>query len=125
MKKIPKISEAEWEVMRVVWSKKQCTASEVITTLVSADSSWHPKTIKTFLTRLVKKKALGYRTEGRAYVYRPLVTEDECVSNASEAFLERVFGGAFKPMLAHFVERRKLSPEEIRELKELLEERES
>jgi BlaI family penicillinase repressor len=111
--------------MRVVWAKAPCTADEVITALVRADRSWHPKTIKTFLNRLTGKKALGFRKEGRAYFYRPLVTERECVHAASETFLERVFGGALKPMLAHFVERKKLSTEEIRELKKLLEEKES
>jgi BlaI family transcriptional regulator, penicillinase repressor len=125
MKRIPKISETEWEVMKVVWARTSCSAGEVITVLVNADPSWHPKTIKTFLNRLVGKKALGFQKEGRAYLYRPLVTERECVSAASETFLERVFGGALQPMLAHFVERKKLSTEEIRELKKLLEEKES
>jgi BlaI family penicillinase repressor len=125
MKSVPRISETEWEVMRVAWAKAPCTAGEIIATLVHADRSWHPKTIKTFLNRLTRKQALGSQKEGRAYLYRPLVTEDECVAAASETFLERVFGGALKPMLAHFVERRKLSPEEIRELKRLLKQKES
>jgi BlaI family transcriptional regulator, penicillinase repressor len=124
MKPVPRISETEWEVMRVVWSKGPCTADEVIRALARADRSWHPKTIKTFLNRLAGKKALGFRKEGRAYLYRPLVTEGECVSAVSETFLERVFGGALKPMLAHFVEHKKLSAEEIRELKKLLKQKE-
>ena len=60
----------------------------------------------------------------RAYLYRPLVLESECVAAASESFLDRVFGGGLKPMLAHFVERKQLSAEEYLELKELLESRE-
>ena len=124
MKTIPKISETEWEVMQVLWKKSPLAAGEIIDALMAADSTWHPKTAKTLLNRLVKKKALGFQKEGRAYLYRPLVKETECVSAASESFLDRVFGGALKPMLAHFVERRKLSAAEIRELKRLLEERE-
>jgi BlaI family penicillinase repressor len=50
-----------------------------------------------------------------------LVTEQECVDAASTSFLGRVFGGSLKPMLAHFVEHKKLSPTEIHELKQLLE----
>jgi BlaI family transcriptional regulator, penicillinase repressor len=125
MNAVPRISETEWEVMRVVWAKAPCTAGEIIAALVRADPSWHPKTIKTFLNRLVRKQALGFHKEGRAYCYRSLVTEDECVSAASETFLDRVFGGALQPMLAHFVERRKLSAEEIGELKKLLKRKES
>ena len=110
--------------MKVVWAKAPSSAGEIIETLSSADPTWHPKTIKTFLNRLVRKKALGFRKEGRAYLYRPLVTERECVDAASESFLERVFGGSLRPMLAHFVEHKKLSAAEIRELKQMLETKE-
>jgi BlaI family penicillinase repressor len=121
MKKIPRISETEWEVMKVVWAEAPCSAWRIIERLTRADPTWHPKTVKAFLNRLVKKKALGFSKEGRAYLYRPLVLEGECVDAASESFLERVFGGSLRPMLAHFVERKKLSAEEIRQLKRLLE----
>lgn len=124
MKKIPKISETEWEVMKVVWARGSCSAREVITTLTRTDPTWHPKTIKTFLGRLIAKKALGFRKEGRAYLYRPLVNQAECVAEASETFLCRVFNGSLRPMLAHFVESKKFSTAEIRELKRLLEEKE-
>jgi BlaI family penicillinase repressor len=120
MKKTPRISETEWEIMKVVWAQGPCSAGEIIATLQQTDPSWHPRTVKAFLNRLVKKKALGFSKEGRAYVYRPLVRREECVDAASESFLERVFGGSLKPMLAHFVEREKLSAEEIRELRRLL-----
>ena len=121
MKPMPKISETEWEVMQVLWAKSPRSAGEIIDSLVAADSTWHPKTAKTLLNRLVKKKALGYEKQGRAYLYRPLVKEADCALAESESFLDRVFGGSLKPMLAHLVERKKLSAAEIRELKRLLE----
>jgi len=120
MSQISRISETEWEVMNVLWSKAPCAASEIIDTLQKADASWHPRTVKAFLNRLVKKRALGFSKQGRAYLYRPLVRREECVDAASESFLDRVFGGSLRPMLAHFVEREKLSPEEIDELRRLL-----
>ncbi len=122
---VPRISESEWAVMKVLWSQAPCSAGEVISALSRTDPNWHPKTVKTFLNRLVRKQALGFRKEGRAYVYRPLVTEQECVNAVSESFLGRVFGGSLKPMLAHFVEQNKLSAREIQELKELLEQKNS
>ena len=124
MKKIPRISETEWEVMKVVWAKGPCSAVEIIEALNGVESSRHPKTIKTYLGRLIAKKALGFRKEGRGYLYRPLVAENECVKAVAESFLDRVFGGSITPMLAHFVEQNRLSPEEIQELKRLLEEKE-
>src|SRR5690349_24341930 len=120
MKKIPRISETEWEVMKVVWSRAPRSAGEIIEALRQTDPSWHTRTAKAFLNRLVKKKALGFSKEGRAYLYRPLVRREECVDAVSESFLGRVFGGSLRPMLAHFVERDKLSEQEIRELRRLL-----
>jgi BlaI family transcriptional regulator, penicillinase repressor len=120
MKSSPRISETEWEIMKVIWAIAPCSASEVIEQL--KDRAWHPKTIKTYLTRLMNKKALDFHKQGRGYVYSPLVSEKECVDAASDSFLQRVFGGSLRPMLAHFVEHKRLSAGEIQELRRLLEE---
>jgi len=106
--------------MKVVWAEAPCSAGAIIEALNRRDATWHPKTVKAFLNRLVKKEALGFKKEGRAYLYRPLVSREDCVDAASASFLERVFGGSLKPMLAHFVERKKLSEQEIQELRRLL-----
>ena len=119
MSKLPRISETEWEIMKVCWERSPGTAQEIIDAL-SAGDQWHPKTVKTLLNRLVKKRALGFKKSGRTYLYAPLVTENDCVAAESESFLDRVFGGSLHPLLAHFAETRKLSPVEILELKRLL-----
>jgi BlaI family penicillinase repressor len=123
MKSVPKISDTEWEIMRIVWAHHPLTAAEIIARLSAADASWHPKTVRTLLTRLVAKRALDYEEQGRTYVYEPRVTEVECVAAASVSFVDRVFGGALKPMLAHFIERRHFTREELGELRALLDER--
>ena len=120
MKRTPRISDTEWEIMRVVWTQHPVTAAEIIERLTASDPSWHPKTARTLLARLVGKKALDYEPRGRVYVYEPRVTEQECIAAASGSFLERVFGGALKPMLAHFIEQTQLTPEELDELRALL-----
>jgi len=106
--------------MKALWAHGPCPAAAVIEALALQDSGWHPKTARTLLNRLVAKKAIGVEKEGRLYVYRALVKEEDCVDAASQSFLERVFGGSLKPMLAHFVERKKLSPQQIQELRRLL-----
>jgi BlaI family penicillinase repressor len=121
MKQLPRISDAEWTVMKVLWSRSPLPASDIIAELEQTEQ-WHPKTVKTLLNRLVGKGALGFDRDGKAYLYHPLVSEAECAGAASDAFLSRVFGGSLKPMLAHFVEKKRLSPEELKELKRLLEE---
>lgn len=122
MSQIPRISEAEWEVMKVLWARAPQTANEVVDAL--ADSmDWKPNTVKTLLSRLVKKEALGFNQDGKMYSYYPLVKESECVKAESQSFLQRVYGGSLKPMLLHFLDDDALSAEEIDELKKLLEER--
>src|SRR5450631_2598852 len=120
MKLVPKISETEWEIMRIAWMKHPITANEILDQLLAADPSWHPKTARTLLARLVQKKALGYQATGRTYVYSPLLEEETCLAAASDSFLARFFGGSLTPMLAHFVENRKLTVRELSELKDLL-----
>ena len=119
MKKVPRISETEWEIMKIVWSKGQCTANDILESLNSSEH-WHPKTARTLIGRLVKKRALTYKEDGRAYIYRPAINETEAIAHYSQSFLERVFNGALTPMLAHFVRNRRLSPTDLKELREVL-----
>jgi BlaI family penicillinase repressor len=123
MAALPRISETEWEIMRVVWGRNPVTAAEIIEELSKADASWHPVTAKTLINRLVKRGALGFDQEGRAYLYRPLVSEGECISAVSSSFLERVFGGSLSGLVAHFVEQRKLSPKQLRELRKVIDDK--
>lgn len=119
MKKLPTISDAEWQVMKVFWENEALTANEVIEKFDGA-TSWKPKTIKTLLGRLVKKKAITFNKDGRAYVYYPLIAESDCVKAESQSFLERVFSGSLNVMFANFLEEKKLSMAEIEELKHIL-----
>ncbi|MFC1840090.1 BlaI/MecI/CopY family transcriptional regulator [Thermodesulfobacteriota bacterium] len=117
---MPKISESEWIVMKVIWNDNPITGNDIVENL-SGSTDWKPKTIKTLLTRLVKKGAIGYENRRREYHYYPLVEESVLVRKESQSFLKRVFGGALKPMIATMVESEKLSKEEIEELKSLFE----
>ena len=119
MKKMPKISESEWHVMKLLWAKSPSTANDIVDAL-SKRTTWKPKTVKTLLNRLVMKKALGFKKKGREYHYYPLVDEAACVRAESRSFLSRVYGGALTPMLASFLEDEDLSREEIEELKSIL-----
>lgn len=122
MKSLPRISEAEWEIMCIVWEQEPITANEVIERLRTRNREWHPNTARTLLARLVQKKALAYQNKGRSYEYRALVSEKECVTQASQSFLTRFFDGSLKPMFAHFVQHQHLSPSELAELRGLLDE---
>ncbi len=121
-KDMPRISDAEWMVLKAVWQLKTPTAREVVEQLKD-EADWKPKTIHTLLGRLVQKGALATEKPGREYMFRPLVTERECRQAASRSFLEKVFDGEIAPFLACFLERRKLTRKELAELKAILEEK--
>ena len=119
MIRIPKISEAEWVVMEVVWRQHPITALEVVQQL-TAYKQWQDQTIRTMLRRLIRKKALTYKAEGKVYYYKPAVSREQCVRGESRSFLERVFGGTAQPLLVQLVQETKLTPKEIAELKRIL-----
>jgi BlaI family penicillinase repressor len=122
MKRIPRISEAEWTVMRVLWRQSPATANDVVEAL-RGEADWHPKTVRTLLARLVRKKALGFKKEGRAYLYYPLVDETAVARAESRTFLARVYGGALTPLVAAMIEDEELTDGEVAELRRILDER--
>jgi BlaI family penicillinase repressor len=122
MKQLPQISNTEWQVMRILWASAPLTANDVIQKMEGL-TPWKPKTVKTLLGRLVKKNALTFNKDGRAYVYYPLVTENECIKAESQSFLEKVFLGSLNGMFANFLEEQELSREEIAELKRILDQK--
>jgi BlaI family transcriptional regulator, penicillinase repressor len=116
----PDISESEWSIMEALWERAPQTASEVTRTL-KPTMKWAENTVRTLLTRLVEKGALktDENTSGTR-TYLPAVKREACVRAESDSFLQRVFQGAAKPLLIHFAQNSKLTPEEVKELKKLL-----
>lgn len=108
--------------MDVLWSQSPLTANDVVDRL-AARNDWSPRTVKSLLNRLVKKRALAFEAEGKRYHYFPRVSRAQCVRVRTQSFIASVFGGAVGPMLAHFVSEAPLTPDEIRQLKEMLDRR--
>jgi BlaI family transcriptional regulator, penicillinase repressor len=115
------ISESEAKVMEVLWEDNPLTAEQVVARL-SESESWQAATVKTLLNRLLKKEAIAAEAEGRRYLYRPTVSREAYVSQASRSLLDRLFGGKVAPLVSHFAEQRKLSKRDIAELRRLLDE---
>src|SRR5690606_21750782 len=113
------ISPAEWDVMTIVWETGSTTAAEVIARL-SSSHDWSHRTIRTLLARLVEKGALKYTVDGKAYIYRPAATREQCVRQEGRSFMNKVFGGDVGALLVHFVENAQLTPEEVERLRQLL-----
>ena len=117
---LPDISESEWFVMEALWESSPQTASELTKTL-RPTMNWEENTVRTLLTRLLDKGAL--KTDENASgtrTYLPAVKRESCVRAEGESFMQRIFGGAAKPLLVHFAQNSKLTAEEVRELKKIL-----
>jgi BlaI family penicillinase repressor len=123
MKASFRITDAEWEVMAVVWRRAPVAASAVVAELHER-KQWSLATVRTLLRRLVNKGALGQELEGKRYLYQPRVSMAACVRRESESLWERVLGRAPSAALLHLVERADLSKEDIRELRRILREKE-
>ena len=89
MKAEPRISAAEWEVMKVVWKRNSCSAQQVVDEL-TASSEWGPATVKTLLNRLLRKGVLEFRKNGKSYLYSAAWSEEQCRELEAESFLDRV-----------------------------------
>lgn len=119
-KDIPHITEAESEVMKLLWQQSPLSANEIISKL-TAQMEWSDQTIKTFLNRLHKKQAIQFEKKGRTYLYYPRVTHEEYLNNENKSFLNRVYNGAAGMLCAKFIEEETLSDQDIDELQQLLE----
>ena len=119
MSKLPQISEAEFEVMKVIWKYAPISTNEV-TEKLTQTTDWSPKTIQTLLKRLVTKKALTYEKQSRVFVYTPLVPETEYIRQESNSFLNKYYNGNIVSMLTSYLEDDKLSKTELDTLRHLL-----
>ncbi|HEY8004273.1 MAG TPA: BlaI/MecI/CopY family transcriptional regulator [Phenylobacterium sp.] len=116
-----KISAAESVVMAALWKREPLSAEEIAGE-VAAGQGWSEATVKTLINRLLNKGAVGARRDGRRYLYRPLVAREAYVGAESQGLLDRLFDGKLAPLVSHLSQSRKLSPEDIAELKKLIEE---
>ena len=119
MNRLPQISEAEFEVMKIVWQYAPVSTNEITDRLMKT-TSWRAKTIQTLIKRLTNKGALTYEKEGRVYVYTPLVKENEYISQQSNSFLRRFYDGDITAMLSAYIKNDRLSAEEIGTLRSIL-----
>jgi len=119
----PKISDAEWTVMKVLWERGTSTLAEVVRDL-EGRLHWKPRTVQSLIRRLTDKGALAVEAVGREFRYSPAVAQDQCQHEESRSFLDRVFNGRLTPFVAGLMEREEVSREELAALREVLEQAE-
>ena len=119
MNKLPQISEAEFEVMKIVWKHAPISTNEITDKLLQT-TNWSAKTIHTLIKRLVTKGVLTYEKQSRVFVYTPTVKESEYIGQESNSFLKRFYNGNISAMLTAYIENDKLSEAEIDTLRSIL-----
>ncbi len=118
-KTVAELTEAEWEIMRVVWAKEPCAAGTVQETL-AATRDWCYATVKLTMDRMVQKGFLEINKIRNLQLFRSCISEVEARRGELRKMLKRAFGGALTPMLKFLIEHEGLSQDEAAELRELV-----
>ena len=116
-----KLTEAEWQIMNVLWERYPATARGISERLPQ-EVSWAYTTIKTLLTRLVGKGAVREGKKGNTSIYEPLLTRKNARRNAIKILANQAFDGAFGPLMHFMLENQKLTPAQKQELVQSLKE---
>jgi len=116
----PTISPAEWEIMEVFWQRGPMAARDVYAALTKSNMR-DIKTVRTLLSRLVEKGALGYDQIGNSYLYRAEYTRDQLICGEVRSVANRVLDGSVSALFASFIREEELTPGEIKQLRKLLE----
>lgn len=113
------ITDAEWLIMKVLWRNPSLTSSEIIEKL-KPDTTWNSKTIHTLISRLVKKGIVEAKKNGTFYLYSALISEEECKKVETKSFIEKMYDGSLHLLVMNFLKNEKLSEDEIKKLKDIL-----
>ena len=119
MNTLPQISDAEFEVMNVIWKYAPINTNDIVERL-SPHKKWSPKTLQTMLFRLEKKGVITHEKESRVFVYSPLILKDAYLKIAGNAFVNRFFDGAFSQMVVRYLDQSELTTEDLNDLQAIL-----
>ncbi len=115
-----KLTDAEWQLMNALWTRHPATARDIIEWM-PAETTWAYTTVKTMLTRLVKKGAIAESKRGSISVYEPVVTQKVARKNAVKNLVDKILDGAVEPIMHFLIEEKKLSVKERQRLIKMLE----
>ncbi len=117
-----RITDAEWDILSAIWERNPIAASEIQDSLGPA-RNWSSGTVRTLLTRLVRKGVIQAQKVSRRFLYTPLVEKSECVKHESRSFIEKFLGGAPSSIVLDIVRESELSKKDIQELRRILREK--
>ena len=116
---ILQFGKVQIRIMKILWERKRITARELTDELNRQNPIAH-STVQTLLRTLEDKRAVGHVSEGRTFYFFPLVGDDQVIMNATDRFLETMFNGSPGSMVSYLVKKQYLSPEEIKDIADLI-----
>ena len=115
-----KLFDSELRLMEIIWSKSPISAKEI--SLIAAEEiGWNKNTTYTVLKKLVEKNAV--KRSAPNFICEPLITRDQVQSEETRKLIDRLYEGSLKTFFSSFLQKEKLSEEEIEELKKIIKER--
>ena len=117
-----RLSDLQHSVMRVLWKKGEATVADVHAALHS-DRGLAPTTVATLLSHLEKRSLVGHRSEGRQFIYRSLVTEEEVRKSMVSELADLLFSGDVTELVSHLLDGRELTDEDLAKVRAMIEAR--
>ena len=115
-----RLSEAELEVMEVLWAASQPLGATDVADAVANERNWSLATVKSLLSRLLAKQAIEPAKDGRRFLYSPVIERDTYVGAESRRFVSRLFGGKLSPLIAQLAEDEALDETDMAEIEALI-----
>jgi len=120
-----KLGAVQMRIMHVLWDSKKATARQItdeLNRLYPSDPTAH-STVQTLLRGLMDKGAIKHKTEGRTFVFEPVIAEDKVRKSATRDLLKRVFDGSAGDLVSFLLKNEKVSKEELNQIRKLINEK--
>ena len=118
-----RVGAVQLRILRVLWEQERATARQITEELARGKPAAH-STVQTLLRKLEAKGAVGHHVEDRTFVFYARVTEEEVTRGAARELIGRLFDGQAAGLVAYLLRNESISPEELRELRRLIDRKE-
>jgi predicted transcriptional regulator len=121
-RKIARLGDLQLRIMKILWLRTEATVTDVLGDLTGSSELAYT-TVATMLRKMEAKGLVAHRIEGRSFIYRARVKEEEVTRTIADHFVERLFEGSLTEVVSHLLSTREVSKDELETLERLIAER--
>ena len=118
-RKIARLGDLQLRIMKILWLRTEATVTDVLGDLTGASELAYT-TVATMLRKMEAKGLVAHRIEGRSFIYRARVKEEEVTRTMADHFVERLFEGSLTEVVSHLLSTREVSKDELETLERLI-----